>query len=335
MQNLKDRVTIYQVAQAAGVSLATVSRVINNSESVTPATRKKVQDTIQALGYKPSGLAQALATNRSTNIGVIIPSANYVYLSNLLSGITEVAKEKNYQLTLFTTSHSRDEALNTIEKVITAHVDGTIIFDDQLSQEDVEKIVSYNVPSVVIDNKITGERMADVRFSYDSALETLIKEYYARDRQNPMAFLHVHDAGRLLGRCEKIFVKTHEALGRDYRIVNCNDSYTQTYAQFMDYFKDPDNQRGFYICYRDSIAAAVLNAATDSGIKVPEQVEIFSLVGTKYAYIVRPTLTAMHIDMQEVGKRSMYMLTDLLHQELINRTARIEPRLIIGQSTKH
>ena len=88
MQNLKDRVTIYQVAQAAGVSLATVSRVINKQGSVTPTTRKKVEDTIQALGYKPSGLAQALATNRSTNIGVVIPSANYVYIANLLNVIT-------------------------------------------------------------------------------------------------------------------------------------------------------------------------------------------------------------------------------------------------------
>jgi len=334
MQNLKDRVTIYQVAQAAGVSLATVSRVINNSDSVTPQTRKKVQDTIKALGYKPSGLAQALATNRSTNVGIIIPSANYVYLSNMLSGITDVAKEKSYNLSLFTTSHSRDEALTTIEKVITSHVDGTIIFDDQLTQEDVEKIVSYNVPSVVIDSKIKGDRVADVRFSYDSALEKLIREYYESGKQNPMAFLHVHNAGRLLARCEKIFISTHEALGQDYRIVNTRDSYTQTYAQFLEYFRDPDNARGFYICYRDSIAAAVLNAAMDSGIKVPEQVEILSLVGTKYAYIFRPTLTMMHIDMQEVGKRAMYMLTDLLNHELVDKTARIEAQLVRGQSTR-
>ncbi len=334
MQNLKDRVTIYQVAQAAGVSLATVSRVINKSDSVTPATRKKVQDTIEALGYKPSGLAQALATNRSTTIGVIIPSANYVYLANMLSGITEIAKEKNYTLTLFTTSHSRDEALQTIEKVITTHVDGTIIFDDQLSQEDVERITSYNVPSVVIDNKIKGDRVADIRFSYDSALESLIKAYYDRGAANPMAFLHVHNAGRLLGRCEKTFLKTHEELNQDYRIVNCHDSYTQTYQQFLDYFKDPDNHRGYYICYRDSIAAAVLNAATDSGIDVPGQVEVLSLVGTKYSYIVRPTLTMMQIDMQEVGKRAMYMLTDLLNQELVEKTARIEAKLVQGGSTK-
>lgn len=94
MNNLKDRVTIYQVAQTAGVSLATVSRVINKQGNVTEATRAKVEATIKKLGYKPSGLAQALATNKTTNIGIIIPGANYVYISNMLSGISEVAKQR-------------------------------------------------------------------------------------------------------------------------------------------------------------------------------------------------------------------------------------------------
>ena len=132
--NTKDRVTIYQVAQAAGVSLATVSRVINKQGNVTEATRLNVEETIKRLGYKPSGLAQALATNKSTNIGVIIPNANYVYISNLLAGISDVAKTKGFVLSLFTTSHSREEALSMIEKVITSHVDGAIIFDDELVQ---------------------------------------------------------------------------------------------------------------------------------------------------------------------------------------------------------
>ena len=80
MDNLKERVTIYEVAKASGVSLATVSRVINNQGNVTPQTRQRVEATIARLGYKPSGLAQALAKNKSTNIGVVIPSANYVYM---------------------------------------------------------------------------------------------------------------------------------------------------------------------------------------------------------------------------------------------------------------
>ena len=129
----KDRVTIYEVAKAAGVSLATVSRVINNQSNVTLETKKRVEDTIARLGYKPNALAQGLATNRTTNIGIVIPSANYVYISNMLNGITDAAKELGYRLTLFVTSHSRNEALEVVEKVITSHVDGAIIFDDEFS----------------------------------------------------------------------------------------------------------------------------------------------------------------------------------------------------------
>ena len=335
MENLKPRVTIYQVARAAGVSLATVSRVINKSGSVTPETRARVEKTIADLGYKPSGLAQALATNRTTNIGVIIPSANYVYIYNFLSGIAQVAKERNYVLTLFSTAHSRDEALEMIEKVISSHVDGAIVFDDQLGPDDIKKIESYNVPAIVVDNKITSDQVGDIHFNYDAALKEVITSYHARGNAAPMTFLHVHNAGRLLARCEKVFIETHKALGKEYRVLNCDDSYTRTYNDFKGYFQEEKYRQGLYIGYRDSIASAIMNAATDSGLKIPDQVEVLSLVGTKYSYIVRPTLTTLHIDMAEVGKRAMYMLTDLMNNNLVDKTARFEANLALGQSTIH
>lgn len=331
MDNLKERVTIYQVAQAAGVSLATVSRVINHQGNVTEATRIKVEETIARLGYKPSGLAQALATNKTTNIGVVIPSANYVYIANMLNGISEVAKEKGFVLTLFTTSHSRDEALATIEKVITTHVDGAIIFDDELDADDVQKINSYSVPTIVVNNKLTGERVGSVSFSYVTLLTKIIENYFAKEGDKTMTFVHVHDGGRLLMHCERGFVRVCEKLGKEYRIVNCDDSYTRTYNDFVEYFKE--NRKGYFIAYRDSIGAAILNAATDSGLRVPEDIEVLSLIGTKYANIVRPTLTSMIIDMQEVGRRSMYMLIDLINKNLVEKSYTFDAKLIEKSST--
>ena len=125
----KSRVTIYEVAQMSGVSLATVSRVINNSDTVKEETKRKVMSVIRKLGYKPSGLAQALATNKTTNIGLIIPSANYVYLSNLLNGICEVCKAKGFSLEVFTTSHSREDATNCLEKAIKEKTKLQVILD--------------------------------------------------------------------------------------------------------------------------------------------------------------------------------------------------------------
>ena len=322
MENLKERVTIYEVAKASGVSLATVSRVINHQGNVTDKTREKVEATIKRLGYKPSGLAQALATNKSTNIGVIIPKANYVYVSQVLNGIAEVAKEKGFVISLFSTSHSKQDAISVVEKVITSHVDGAIIFDDELEEEDIQEITSYYVPSIVINNKVEGERCGCIVFGYEHILRRVLTEKLAKDKDITPVFLHVHNCGRLLARTEKAFVSVCKDLGRNYAVLNVDDSSTRTYEDFLEYFRK--YKSGYFVAYRDSIAAAIENAATDSGLKVPEDVEVVSLIGTKYANITRPTLSSFDINMQDVGKRSMYMLMDLMKGELEKKTYRIE-----------
>ena len=332
MDYLKDRVTIYEVAKQSGVSLATVSRVINNHDNVTPKTRAKVNETIARLGYKPSGLAQALATNKSTNIGVVIPSANYVYISNMLNGITEVAKEKGFTLSLFVTAHSRDDALRMLEKVITSHVDGAIIFDDELDEEDVAKLSSYCVPTIVINNNVQGDRVGCVVFGYEHNLIHVLENHFKDDNSKRPVFLHVHNCGRLLARTEKAFIKACNEANRDYKIMNVDDSYSRTYQDLKEYFKTHNS--GYFIAYRDSIAAAILNAATDSNLRVPEDVEVVSLIGTKYANITRPTISSFAINMHEVGKRAMYMLIDLSNHALERKTYRFESKYIKRESTK-
>lgn len=332
MNYLKDRVTIYEVAKASGVSLATVSRVINKHDNVTPETRARVEATIQRLGYKPSGLAQALATNKSTYIGVVIPSANYVYIANMLNGINEVAKEKGFVVLLLVTSHKQKDALSMAEKVITSHVDGAIIFDDDLDADQINKIGSYNVPLVVINNNVTGDRVASIEFDYDKNLKETLSKVLETPNHPKMTFLHVSNAGRLLDRMEKVFVDLHHQYSSSYEVYDCDDSYTKTYNDFLERFKTV--KTGYYIAYRDSIAAAIINAATDSGLKVPEDVEVLSMIGTKYANIIRPTITSMHIDMQEVGRQSARMLDDLINNRDINKHYSFESSFSKRNSTK-
>ena len=86
------RVTIYDVAKEADVSLATVSRVINGSDVVKQATKAKVEEAISKLGYKPNAIAQGLALQRTTTIGLIIPEASLVYTGQIINGLCDVAK---------------------------------------------------------------------------------------------------------------------------------------------------------------------------------------------------------------------------------------------------
>jgi LacI family transcriptional regulator len=331
MKNLKDRVTIYEVAKTAGVSLATVSRVINNSPSVKDNTKEKVWSVIRRLGYKPSGLAQALATNKTTNIGVIIPNANYVYISNMLNGVAEVCKSKGFTMILYTTSHSREDATACLEKAIKSHVDGVIVFDDELNAEDFDIFTSYSVPVIAINNNVASMKLGSIAFGYEHLIKKIILDYFNRGDKK-MTFLHVHNAGRLLRRVENAFIQTHIENDREYDILNCDDSYQRTYRDFLERFKT--RRKEYVIAYRDSIAAAVLNAATDSGLLVPDDIEVLSIIGTKYSAIIRPQISSMFIDMQDVGRRAMYMLVDLIDDQLVDKIYKFESVYIKRDSTK-
>ena len=331
MENTKERVTIYEVAKASGVSLATVSRVINNTGTVKEDTKRTVLSVIKKLGYKPSGLAQALATNRTTNIGVIIPSANYVYISNLVNGITQVCKDKGFTLLLYTTSHSREDALGCLERVIKSHVDGVIVFDDELNGEDLEVFNSYGVPVIDVNNNVIASKIGCIPFGYEHLIKRIIEENFIRGDKK-MTFLHVHNAGRLLSRVENTFIKVHMENDREYNIMNCDDSYNRTYQDFMERFQQ--KRKVYVIAYRGSIAAAVLNAATDSGLSVPGDVEVLSIIGTKYSSIIRPQITNLHIDFNEVGKTSMYMLIDLINGELEQKVYKFESTYVKKDSTR-
>lgn len=177
MGQYKDRVTIYEVAKAADVSLATVSRVINNHPNVTEKTKIRVEEAVARLGYKPSALAQGLATNRSTNIGIVIPSVNYVYISNMLSGMADIATIYGFQSTLFVTQHSKDEAKVAFEKLITSHVDGAVIYDDQLEEKDIEALQRFNVPFVTINHDAAGKKNISIILDYESTMVEILKNH--------------------------------------------------------------------------------------------------------------------------------------------------------------
>ena len=161
-------------------------------------------------------------------------------------------------------------------------------------------------------------------------MRQIVKENIEKNGKE-MVFVHVHNGGRLLNRVEKAFIETNEASLRSYQIFNCDDSYTHTYEDFLEYFKS--HKSGYFVAYRDSIAAAISNAASESGLRIPEDIEILSIVGTKYANILRPKISSMMIDFAQVGRRAMNMLSDLYDDVLTEKVSKFEAKLIKRDTT--
>jgi hypothetical protein len=174
MENKKSRATIYEVAKEANVSLATVSRVINGKGNVNEETAKLVRDAITKLGYIPSDQARGLATSMSANIGIVLPSTNYVYINKILAGMLDVCKIYGYRPLLFTYENVED-AERAVDSVIASRVEGIVIFNSQLETADVKKFTNISLPVVVIGNDRLNERNALVNTDNGTPLKNFIE----------------------------------------------------------------------------------------------------------------------------------------------------------------
>lgn len=307
----KNRVTIYQVAHQANVSLATVSRVINNHHNVTEKTRQRVLETINALGYKPSALAQSLAKAKTTNVGIMLPENSYVYTSNMLSGMVTVAKSYGFRSSLFVTKRMKADAQAQVEKLITSHVDGAVIYDDELSLDELSVLKKYQVPVVIIGHEAEDSYTASVPLDFKTGLFEAVDAYFARGGKE-ITFLQIDSEGYLMDGLRDS-LRTHcRELEKTFSVIDCDDSYQRLYLDITTRFKNNPHAHGFFIAPRDSLACAITNAATDLGLKVPDDIEVLSIIGTKYSYIARPQISSLDLDMFLVGSIAMRMLTKFM-----------------------
>lgn len=309
----KDRVTIYEVAKVAGVSLATVSRVINNHENVTEKTKKAVNDAIQRLGYKPSALAQGLANSRSTNIGIMIPSTGYSYVSNMLDGMIEVAKIYKYITSIFITKRTKEDSGAVIESLIKSHVDGAVIYDDELGTDEIRSIQNYHIPLIVVGHDMEGDSLGSILIEYKDPVMDVVKKHMMTTKEDDVYLLDVVNQGKMLDEIRDGLLEYAKANKRHIETIEVHDSYHIVYSHMKEYFKT--HRSGYYVAPRDSLAAAIVNAALESGLRIPEDVQILAEIGSKHSYIVRPEISSFSMDMFKVGSIAVRMLTKLLNGE--------------------
>ena len=160
-----------------GVSLATVSRVINGSTVVKGPTRERVQAAIDKLGYKPNAIAQGLALQKTTTIGLVVPEASFTYTGQIINGLIDVAKIYNYNIMLHTITAGITDINDIIEDIIKSHVDGVILYNDKLRCPEMEELTKYNIPIVVIGNHVKADNVCCVYVDIEKAIYELTMKY--------------------------------------------------------------------------------------------------------------------------------------------------------------
>lgn len=307
------RITIYDVAKEADVSLATVSRVINGSEVVREDTRVKVQEAIEKLGYKPNAIAQGLALQKTTTIALVIPEASFYYTGQIINGLIDVAKIYHYNIVLHTTTEGISHTNDIIETIIKSRVDGVIIFNDKLVKEELTMLTNYQVPIVVIGNRVNADNICSVYVDYSKLIYEFAEKYIKKGKTN-IALVEDRKNPAMINQLNEGLQRVFKDNGMEFtNFIKIPKEYRSSYVFLKDYFKE--NKHDLVITYRDSQAMAVINTTKEAGLSIPDDLELVCVLDSKYNSMARPQISGFKIPDYDLGAVSMRVMTKMLQDE--------------------
>jgi len=327
-----NKITIYDVAKKADVSLATVSRVINNKGVVKEATRLVVQKAIDDLNYVPNAIAQGLATKKSTNIALIVPEASFSYISKIINGVVDGLYNKNYNMILYTTNFGEYEMDDIIKRVVSTRIDGVIILSSELTTTAIDLFSKYNIPVSIVGTKVSGPKRASVYVDYEKICYDVVSKYLNEGKEE-IYFIDGDYNRFIVNEMLMGIKKAYKEKDKYFKgHLNVSNSFDGSYQQLKEHMST--NKVDLYLGARDSLAVAALNAALDLGKKIPEDLEIIGFNNTKYARMSRPPMSTIDVPLYDLGYIAATNVVALVdEQEIENDKAELECQLIERETT--
>lgn len=312
------RLTLDDIAKLAGVSRATVSRVVNGYPHIKPEVRERVQTIIEKTDFQLNGIARSLASSRSGIIGLIIPSAPRMVFSDpffpaLIHGITQIINRNNLTLSLFL-FHSHDEERRTIRSILnTGLVDGLIITADRKEESFVPQIAQHGLPFVLIGrpstNSVTSYVDTDNVAGGYVATQHLIKLGH---RRIAMVGTNTNTAGddRMAGYLRAL---NEYGIVLDPALMAFGDFSLQSGYEAMKAILPAQPDAAFVVS--DTMALGAIRAIREVGLRVPEDIALVGFDDLVPVQQVDPPLTTVRHPIEQLGIIAVEMLNKILADE--------------------
>jgi LacI family transcriptional regulator len=330
------KVTIYDVAKRAGVGIATVSRVLNDSPAVSVSNRQKVLNAINDLNYQPNSSARHLARGDTYTIGIMSPFIGYSWFSDRIRGIQDALMTTDYDLVIF--SIGNPEQMNQQFRSMSKFkfVSGMIIISMGVTDEDAQRFEEWKTPVVLLDSshpELSGVTIDDVGGGY-SATRHLIDLGHKRiafvggQFTNPFRF--TSDAQRYEGYV-KALSEANIPLTPSYIITDAFER-DSGYSMTKELLNLPSPPTAIFAT-NDIIALGVIEAVIDSGRKVPDDISVIGHDDNLLANYSQ--LTTVSQDFYRSGVNAANLLLKILAEDVIERQLiTMSGDIILRNSTK-
>jgi LacI family transcriptional regulator len=328
-------ITIKDVASRAGVSIATVSYVVNQRRRVSEEVAKRVNEAISALNYTPSGTARKLKAGRTEVIGFLADNISNRFPSRLVHGLATAAAEKGYNV-LISDLHDRPEnEPRALELLVHEQVEGIIYCGFGTAEAQLARIHRSGVPVVVVDKPPLAGELPSVLIDNSRGVALALEHLFALGHRR-IRFLSGDPNNRntaLRNEAFRAFHRRHRLPCPDTHILTGSYSLRHGFAGAR---RLVDEQPGFtaVFCADDMIAFGAMAGFKSRGLRIPDDVAVAGFANDPLAGVMDPGLTTIHYPMVEMGRRAFEVFLKLLGAPA-GRTPheRLPVRLIVRRST--
>jgi LacI family transcriptional regulator len=330
-------VTIYDVAREANVSMATVSRVVNGNPNVKPTTRKKVNEAISRLGYRPNAVARGLASKKTTTVGVIIPDISNTFYAELARGIEDIATMYKYNIILSNSDENIEKEITLINNMLAKQVDGILFIGGTITDIHKEEYEKAGVPIVLATTYDESKTIPSVNINYEQAAFDAV-DYLIKKGHQTVAFVNGPTENNIIGISKLAGYKRalqENGIEFDENLVTYGDHSYESGSEAFEAFHERNIVPSAIFVASDEMAIGVIHSAQDHGLLIPNNLEVIGFDNTRLAIMVRPKLTSVAQPMYDIGAVAMRLLTKYMNKETVEDSTVILPHhLQIRQSTK-
>lgn len=325
-------VTLKDVAKEAGLTVGTVSRVINNRGYISDDTRKKVYQVMKELNYRPNEVARSLSKKQTNTIGVIVPHIDHPYFSKLISYIEEVAYNNKQKIIITNSKESKEKEIDYIEMFTSNRVDGIILCSGYL---DINKFLDLKIPVVAIERELERGTASIKCDNYEGgvmAANHLIK----CGSKNLVHFSGIKDSKMPADERGIGFADTCEKNGIIHKEFKYEQGMYDTldYHEYIEEILKQDNEIDGIFASSDLIAAQVIQVCRKIDIRIPEDLNLIGFDDVNIASLTTPTITTIKQPIKELAEQAVYAILKTQEGDVVPSKVTLPVKLIERKSTR-
>jgi len=334
--NQTNRATIRDIARHAGVSVATVSRVINGRPDVAPETREAVLRHVRTHNFSTNRSARALSVGRTGLVGFTVPNTHAEYFANILSGATEALYEQDMRVVLCPTEHEHERELTLLDKLMQGTTDGAILLLPTETNEELRALQSSGFRFVVVDPRhaldegipaVSSSHWAGAKTATEHLLELGHRRIGLITGERGWVAAEDRIAGYHSGLIAAGVVPTPELIAEGDFLV---DSGRRAALRLLDL---PDRPTAI-LASNDNMAVGAMQAARARGLGVPEDLSVVGYDDLEKAGIVTPPLTTVRQPLAELGRTAVSLLMRLVDGQRVEALhVELAAKLVVRETT--